>query len=85
LFTTQQLADIGINIVIYPVSLLRLAMGAAMRGLDSLSEKGSLAAVVPQMQTRAELYDTLDYQAYNSFDDGIYNFDISSHTTHEGS
>jgi methylisocitrate lyase len=85
LFTTQQLADIGINIVIYPVSLLRLAMGAALRGLDSLSEKGSLAAVVPQMQTRAELYETLDYQAYNSFDDGIYNFDISSHTTHEGS
>jgi methylisocitrate lyase len=85
LFTTQQLADIGINIVIYPVSLLRLAMGAAIRGLDSLSENGSLVNVVPEMQTRAELYETLDYEAYNSFDDGIYNFDISSHTTHEGS
>lgn len=84
LFTTQQLADIGINIVIYPVSLLRLAMGAAMRGLDSLKENGTLAHVVPQMQTRAELYDTLDYEAYNSFDDGIFNFDISTHTTHEG-
>lgn len=83
LFTTQQLADIGINIVIYPVSLLRLAMGAAMRGLDSLKENGTLAHVVPQMQTRAELYDTLDYEAYNSFDDGIFNFDISTHTTHE--
>jgi methylisocitrate lyase len=85
LFTTQQLADIGINIVIYPVSLLRLAMGAAMRGLDSLSENGSLVNVVPEMQTRAELYDSLDYEAYNSFDDGIFNFDISTHTTHEGS
>jgi methylisocitrate lyase len=85
LFTTQQLADIGINIVIYPVSLLRLAMGAAMRGLDSLSENGSLVKVVPEMQTRAELYDSLDYEAYNSFDDGIFNFDISTHTTHEGS
>lgn len=85
LFTTQQLADIGINLVIYPVSLLRLAMGAAIRGLDSLSENGSLVNVVPEMQTRAELYETLDYEAYNSFDDGIYNFDISSHTTHEGS
>lgn len=84
LFTTQQLADIGINIVIYPVSLLRLAMGAAMRGLDSLKENGTLAHVVPQMQTRAELYDTLDYETYNSFDDGIFNFDISTHTTHEG-
>ena len=84
LFTTQQLADIGINIVIYPVSLLRLAMGAAMRGLDSLKENGTLAHVVPEMQTRAELYDTLDYEAYNSFDEGIFNFDISTHTTHEG-
>ena len=85
LFTTQQLADIGINIVIYPVSLLRLAMGAAMRGLDSLRENGTLAHVVPDMQTRAELYETIDYKAYNSFDDGIFNFDISTHTTHEGS
>jgi len=85
LFTTQQLADIGINIVIYPVSLLRLAMGAAMRGLDSLRENGTLAHVVPDMQTRAELYETLDYEAYNSFDDGIFNFDISTHTPHEGS
>ena len=85
LFTTQQLADIGINIVIYPVSLLRLAMGAAMRGLDSLNENGSLVNVVPEMQTRAELYDTLDYEVYNNFDDGIFNFDISTHTTHEGS
>jgi methylisocitrate lyase len=60
-------------------------MGAAMKGLDSLSENGSLVNVVPEMQTRAELYDTLDYEAYNSFDGGIFNFDISTHTTHEGS
>jgi methylisocitrate lyase len=82
LFTKQQLSDIGINIVIYPVSLLRLAMGAAMRGLDSLHEKGSLQAVVPEMQTRAELYETLDYEAYNHFDSGIFNFDLTTHTKH---
>ena len=82
LFTKQQLSDIGINIVIYPVSLLRLAMGAAMRGLDSLNETGSLQAVVPEMQTRAELYETLDYEAYNQFDSGIFNFDLSTHTKH---
>lgn len=82
LFTKQQLADIGINIVIYPVSLLRLAMGAAMRGLESLKETGSLQTVVPQMQTRAELYETLDYEAYNHFDSGIFNFDLNTHTKH---
>lgn len=82
LFTKQQLAEVGINIVIYPVSLLRLAMGSAMRGLDSLSENGSLQNVVSQMQTRAELYELLDYEAYNHFDSGVFNFDLSTHHKH---
>ena len=38
LFTTAQLAGVGINIVIYPVTLLRSAMGAAERTLDAISE-----------------------------------------------
>ena len=82
LFTKKQLADIGMNIVIYPVSLLRLAMGSAMRGLDSLGEHGSLANVVGDMQTRAELYELLDYEAYNHFDSGVFNFDLSTHHKH---
>lgn len=82
LFTKQQLADIGINIVIYPVSLLRLAMGAAMRGLDALKADGNLQAVVPEMQTRAELYELLDYEAYNQFDSGIFNFNLDNHKSH---
>lgn len=82
LFTKKQLSDIGINIVIYPVSLLRLAMGAAMRGLDALTQDGNLQAVVPEMQTRAELYELLDYEAYNQFDSGIFNFNLDSHIKH---
>jgi methylisocitrate lyase len=82
LFTKKQLADIGINIVIYPVSLLRLAMGAAMRGLDALQQDGNLQAVVPEMQTRAELYELLDYEAYNQFDSGIFNFNLDNHIRH---
>ncbi|MCU1569313.1 MAG: methylisocitrate lyase [Naasia sp.] len=76
LFTRSQLESAGVSIVIYPVSLLRLAMGAAMRGLDTLTEQGSLASAVPEMQTRAELYDLLDYAGYNRFDDGIFNFTL---------
>lgn len=82
LFTKQQLADIGINIVIYPVSLLRLAMGSAMRGLEALKEHGSLQPVVGDMQTRAELYELLDYEAYNQFDSGIFNFNLDTHIKH---
>jgi len=74
LFTTQQLADVGVNIVIFPVSLLRLAMGAAERGLDTLDAEGSLRSEVPTMQTRVRLYDLLDYEAYNTFDQSIFNF-----------
>ncbi|MCU1636683.1 MAG: methylisocitrate lyase, partial [Cryobacterium sp.] len=42
LFTVEQLQAVGINMVIWPVSLLRLAMGAAVRGLDTLTNEGTL-------------------------------------------
>jgi methylisocitrate lyase len=74
LFTTEQLANVGMNIVIYPVSLFRLAMGAAERGLDSIIAAGSLEPVVPDMQTRSRLYEVLDYEAYNAFDTSVFNF-----------
>ncbi|TAJ48108.1 MAG: methylisocitrate lyase [Herbiconiux sp.] len=76
LFTEQQLADVGMNLVIYPVSLLRIAMGAAERGLDQLVAEGSLKGQVSGMQTRARLYELLDYSAYNSFDTSVFNFDV---------
>jgi len=76
LFTNQQLADVGMNIVIYPVSTLRLAMGAVERGLDDLVATGSLNGQVPNMQTRARLYELLDYEAYNEFDAGVFNFTL---------
>ncbi len=76
LFSTQQLADVGMNLVIYPVSLLRIAMGAAERGLDALTAEGSLKSEVAGMQTRARLYELLDYEAYNAFDTSVFNFDV---------
>lgn len=79
LFTKEQLESAGIDIVIYPVSLLRVAMGAAERALETLKADGSLAAEVPTMQTRARLYELLDYEAYNTFDSGIFNFSLEQH------
>ena len=76
LFTTTQLADIGVNLVIYPVSLLRSAMGAAERTLDILLADGTQQAAVDDMQTRARLYELLDYEAYNSFDSSVFNFTL---------
>ncbi|WP_125776346.1 methylisocitrate lyase [Antribacter gilvus] len=74
LFTAQQLADAGARIVIYPVTLLRIAMGAAERGLDEIASAGTQDALVPQMQTRARLYELVDYAGYNHFDDQVFTY-----------
>ena len=76
LFTTSQLADVGVNIAIFPVSLLRMAMGAASRALDTLREEGSLTTLLGDMQHRADLYELLDYASYEAYDTDIYNFDV---------
>ena len=76
LLTAGQLQDLGMNIVIYPVTLLRLAMGAAMDGLDTIRATGTQESLLGRMQTRAELYELLDYPSYNTFDEGVYNFHL---------
>jgi methylisocitrate lyase len=76
LFTARQLADVGVNIVIYPVTLLRSAMGAAERTLDTIRADGTQAAAVPQMQTRSRLYELLDYEGYTTFDSSVYDFTL---------
>jgi methylisocitrate lyase len=76
LFTTRQLADVGVTIVIYPVTLLRSAMGAAERTLDTIRADGTQAAAVPTMQTRSRLYELLDYEGYTTFDSSVYDFTL---------
>ncbi|WP_347352704.1 methylisocitrate lyase [Intrasporangium sp.] len=76
LFTVDQLRQVGMNIVIWPVSLLRLAMGAADRALDELTERGTLAAQLPVMQDRAGLYELLDYAGYTRFDTSVFDFQV---------
>ncbi|MFX4273774.1 methylisocitrate lyase [Propionibacteriaceae bacterium Y1685] len=76
LFTRDQLADAGVAIVIHPVTLLRSAMGAAERVLDAITTHGTQAGEVTHMQTRADLYGLVDYEAYNQFDTGVFNFTV---------
>ena len=71
LFTTSQLQSVGINMVIWPVSLLRIAMGAAERALDTLIEDGALTKQLGNMQHRAELYELISYEDYAGFDSNI--------------
>jgi methylisocitrate lyase len=76
LSTTDQLRDVGVDIVIWPVSLLRMAMGAAERALETLATQGSLTSALGQMQHRRDLYDLVDYEGYNRFDESIFNFRV---------
>lgn len=77
LFTVDQLRDVGVNIVIWPVSLLRLAMGAAGRGLDALESEGRLTGLLGKMQHRADLYELLDYGGYTRLDDDVFTFTVA--------
>ncbi|GAA1352205.1 methylisocitrate lyase [Falsarthrobacter nasiphocae] len=78
LFTRDQLAAAGVAVVIYPVTLLRSAMGAAERVLEDIRDNGTQEASVPEMLTRARLYELVDYEAYNQWDTGIFNFEVPS-------
>ena len=52
---------LGYNIVIYPVSTMRLAMGAITRALAELKSEGTLEGQLGNMQTRDKLYDMVSY------------------------
>lgn len=76
LFSVEQLANVGVNIVIWPVSMLRIAMGATGRALDTILDEGHLKSKLDEMQHRADLYDLIDYESYNHFDSNVFNFEV---------
>ncbi len=81
LFTVDQLRAAGVQLVIWPVSLLRMAMGAADRALDTLTEEGRLESRLGEMQHRADLYDLIDYEGYSHFDSNVFTFRIDRQET----
>jgi methylisocitrate lyase len=74
LLSATTLESLGVNLVIYPVTLLRLAMQAIEDGLRTILAEGSQESVVPKMQTRKRLYELLRYDDYSAFDSDIVNF-----------
>ena len=57
----QRFEAMGYSIVIYPLSMMRVAMGAVVRGLEMLKRDGSVEGLLDEMQDRAALYELLDY------------------------
>ena len=78
LFTTQELGQAGVKLVLYPLSAFRAMSRAAEQVYQTIRTDHSQAAVVDQMQTRAELYDVLGYLSYEQKLDALFSPDEKS-------
>ncbi len=72
LFTTAELAEVGVAMTLYPLSAFRAMSAAAVSVYETIRKDGSQQAVVDFMQTRVELYDVLGYQAYEDKLDALF-------------
>ncbi len=72
LFTTEELAAVGVAMTLYPLSAFRAMSAAAMRVYETIRDEGTQQAVVETMQTRTDLYDVLGYQAYEDKLDALF-------------
>lgn len=76
LLNRQKLENLGYNLVIYPVTSLRLAMKAVEDGLAEIRDQGTQEHLLPKMQERKRLYEILRYEEYNQFDQSVFNFKV---------
>jgi methylisocitrate lyase len=72
LFTTDEMADAGVAMTLYPLSAFRAMSAAALEVYTTLRNDGIQSAVIDKMQTRAELYEVLGYQAYEDKLDELF-------------
>jgi methylisocitrate lyase len=64
LFTLEELRSARVAIALYPLSAFRAMNAAALRVYNAIRKEGTQKSVLDLMQTRADLYDYLDYHAY---------------------
>ncbi|MCG7490063.1 methylisocitrate lyase [Vibrio sp. Of14-4] len=72
LFSTQQLAEVGVDMVLYPLSAFRAMNKAAETVYSHLLEEGNQEELIGMMQTRSELYDHLNYHDYEQRLDKLF-------------
>lgn len=72
LYTTEQLFNVGVDVVLYPLSAFRAMNKAALNVYQHLLDDGTQEAVVDTMQTRMELYDFLNYHDFEKKLDQLF-------------
>ncbi|STC69759.1 methylisocitrate lyase [Corynebacterium pilosum] len=79
LLSAQTLEDIGYNAVIWPVSTLRVAMGATEEFLRDVAATGTNANWLDRMQHRSRLYELVKYEDYNAFDQQVFTYSLDTY------
>jgi methylisocitrate lyase len=77
LFTLDELRSAGVAIALYPLSAFRAMNAAALKVYNAIRKEGTQKSVVDAMQTRADLYEVLDYHAYERKLDELFARDKS--------
>jgi methylisocitrate lyase len=72
LFTLDELRTVNVGLALYPLSAFRASNAAALRVYEVIRSDGTQRAVVDTMQTRADLYDFLDYHSYEQKLDELF-------------
>ncbi len=72
LFTVEELGATGVKLVLYPLSAFRAMSKAAVSVYENLRKEGTQKASVDSMQTRTELYEVLNYHAYEQKLDQLF-------------
>jgi len=72
LFTLDELRSAGVAIALYPLSAFRAMNKAALAVYETLRRTGTQKDLLATMQTRDELYDYLDYHAYEKKLDELF-------------
>jgi methylisocitrate lyase len=72
LFTTQELASVGVSMALYPLSAFRAQSAAALEVFRTIREKGTQKDLLDKMQTRKDLYGVLNYESYEAKLDDLF-------------
>lgn len=78
LFTREALAQAGVGIALYPLSAFRAMNRAAQQVYETIRHEGTQRSVVPLMQTREALYESIGYHAYEQKLDALFALDAPS-------
>ena len=72
LYTVAELRSADVAIALYPLTAFRAMNQAALRAFETVRREGSQKALLPEMQTREELYEFLNYHSYEKKLDELF-------------